>query len=452
MKLTIHYSRTQYVEIDMLETAKISELLTTFYVALEQHDPEKFSQLTQGSILLFSGTWLELDKTISEYGISSDDHIHVTSLYYTEEEPGPNPQDIPSEFVCTLTGSVFLEPMLLPTGETAEKEYLHAWVKSKAICPFNRQPIELETLKPNVELLKKLSRFTQAYSMFASVVSKLQYQPQDIQLEPHSTRGPANPTADDLLAMGVRPQPGNPFAVISLPLLADLMTNAPILTDLNVAFARYHAESIGYCVTVYTHLMVFYATVLGLRAFARGFSQPNNATISPFPSSGTSLPPRRRATVFQPSYMERTIIDLQAAQVTEELMREHWQPHATDSNSSWGMWHRAALLRVISYNFNSSLLIIIQALQEITQLNTHQLQVLWKFYNKGLRGSHLRAWQDHNQSNHFTSEHLCVLETLVRDCSMSVEDALNKIQGVSGEGALQVMDQERSARGYYTNS
>lgn len=43
MKLYIHYSRTQFVEIEIIETAKISDLVAAFTLALEAQAPEQIA-------------------------------------------------------------------------------------------------------------------------------------------------------------------------------------------------------------------------------------------------------------------------------------------------------------------------------------------------------------------------------------------------------------------------
>ena len=144
---------------------------------------------------------------------------------------------IPSEFVCELTGYVFLDPMRLPTGETAEKEYLNAWINDKGICPFNRQPLALKELQPNTGLIEKRQRFLQAYPMFATLIAESQYQHRDINMPPQSVSGRTNPSADDLLAMGIGNHIGTSFPFIPRmqgfrPLLADLL----LATDLSLNF------------------------------------------------------------------------------------------------------------------------------------------------------------------------------------------------------------------------
>lgn len=75
-----------------------------------------------------------------------------------------------------------------------------------------------------------------------------------------------------------------------------------------------------------------------------------------------------------------------------------------------------------------------------------QIQSLKTLYVKGLRGAHLRAWQDQNQTNDFTLSHFIALQKLVIDCEVSCEDALTRIYRLSGEEALHVVRETRAGQ------
>ncbi|KAM5565133.1 putative E3 ubiquitin-protein ligase LIN-1 [Rosa sericea] len=64
----------------------------------------------------------------------------------------------PKDFVCPITGQIFIDPVTLETGQTYERKAIQEWLKrGNTTCPITRQPISTTTQLPKTNyVLKRL--------------------------------------------------------------------------------------------------------------------------------------------------------------------------------------------------------------------------------------------------------------------------------------------------------
>lgn len=426
MKVKIHYSRTDFVEIEIESKETIASLFIAFCRALEQQNNNKLEYFTTNPIFIFEEKWLEPVQSIESYGIKDSDHIEVTALHFTQDDPRPTVKHIPNEFICQLTGAVFLEPMLLPKGETAEREFLQGWFTTQNLCPFNRNPLTWDEITPNAKLQEKLQRFIQTYPIFQILITDKQYKHGDSVVAPQAYNGPVNPTADDLLAIRVGGGVQVGFFRGLRPLLSDLISiqragerlSAQMLVfDLQMQIYRYNVALIN---------ASFLVTITAMSILiARQFTLSARQQISDTPDT----PAMSALSIFTQNANSEY-------RVREPLFVRHWQPHPNDQDRSWRAHHQSTLIHLVECG-----LTLVMALNEMTELNQFQLRVLKQFYTQGLSGSDLRNWRDHNNTNQFAIQHCWALDHSITDCYLSVDEAMEKIQGLSPQSAFELRQQ-----------
>lgn len=78
-----------------------------------------------------------------------------------------------------------------------------------------------------------------------------------------------------------------------------------------------------------------------------------------------------------------------------------------------------------------------KAIEELSQLNKHQANLLDTLYEDGLRGADLRAWQPPADERHghprFSKVHAEAVLTLVRDRDETPQQALRRINGLQSD-------------------
>ncbi|KAF5104327.1 hypothetical protein DV451_000706 [Geotrichum candidum] len=82
------------------------------------------------------------------------------SIRAREEEEDEEMGDIPDEFLDPLMYTLMKEPVILPSSKvTIDLSTIKSHLLSDAKDPFNRAPLKLEDVIPNVELKKKIQEF-----------------------------------------------------------------------------------------------------------------------------------------------------------------------------------------------------------------------------------------------------------------------------------------------------
>jgi hypothetical protein len=215
MKLQIKYSRTKLVEIEIDPSASLMELMQQVYKYDENahKDLINLHVYTTSTLLLFQNQWLEEDKHLSDYDIQPGQVIDLISLRFSAEAVGPEQHHIPDEFVCQLTGEVFYQPMLLPSGVSVEKQYIDKWLSEHTKCPFTGSPLNFSELIENHPLKEKLTRLTQKYTILSSIVAKSQYQNQSLPSQPRIS-WPIEPDASDRFAIAQAIHGNSPETII----------------------------------------------------------------------------------------------------------------------------------------------------------------------------------------------------------------------------------------------
>lgn len=77
-----------------------------------------------------------------------------------EEEEDLEMGDAPEEFLDPLMYTIMKDPVILPTSKvTIDRSTIKAHLLSDSTDPFNRSPLKLEEVIPNVELKEKILEF-----------------------------------------------------------------------------------------------------------------------------------------------------------------------------------------------------------------------------------------------------------------------------------------------------
>lgn len=63
----------------------------------------------------------------------------------------------PKDFVCPITGQIFIDPVTLETGQTYERKAIQEWMsRGNTTCPITRQPLSAASLPKTNYVLKRL--------------------------------------------------------------------------------------------------------------------------------------------------------------------------------------------------------------------------------------------------------------------------------------------------------
>ncbi|XP_048226938.1 putative E3 ubiquitin-protein ligase LIN-1 isoform X2 [Ricinus communis] len=78
----------------------------------------------------------------------------ISSCISDKSTPRSRP---PKDFVCPITGQLFIDPVTLETGQTYERKAIQEWLKrGNTTCPITRQPLSANSLPKTNYVLKRL--------------------------------------------------------------------------------------------------------------------------------------------------------------------------------------------------------------------------------------------------------------------------------------------------------
>ena len=66
---------------------------------------------------------------------------------------------VPDEFMCPITTSIMLDPVLASDGHTYERSAITEWLRVHATSPMTREPMNVQGLRPNHSLKSMIQRF-----------------------------------------------------------------------------------------------------------------------------------------------------------------------------------------------------------------------------------------------------------------------------------------------------
>ncbi|XP_002873884.2 putative U-box domain-containing protein 46 [Arabidopsis lyrata subsp. lyrata] len=72
-----------------------------------------------------------------------DEAIRILTCLRKVESKKPefdiSPVEVPKEFICTLSNTIMIEPVIIASGQTYEKRYITEWLKHERTCPKTKQ-------------------------------------------------------------------------------------------------------------------------------------------------------------------------------------------------------------------------------------------------------------------------------------------------------------------------
>lgn len=413
MKLSIKNLFGDKFILDVPATYTIRQVIAELYSKNINLHNQISSKIYENAVQLsLNGTKLGLEQALSDcrmdiLGTGEVSDIELTAI---QEIPGLDnlylldlqleAPEIPNELCCPLSTLIFRNPIVLPCGTVAEKGFVLQWVMEKNTCPFTRQALLPETVlqfEPDIELQKRVAVFLQQHQgkAYFNELEKLQYPEEMPEISAPSAAGLPIPRLRDR-------------AIGGHPVEAEAQAHFQIALDFDENWMR----------------------IVTPRRFFR-----SRARISPINHSGNEYIAR---------HIEETVIELRDHGVTEDLIIQHWQPnHITDG---WvgketliflikGTPPRAIVLdRPVNPLPENLRLQPIAALQEMSCLNSHGMTALYKLYERGLRGNHLRALH-----GHFKHGHEAALIHLVQEHNFSVNQALEQITGITEDAAWDIL-------------
>jgi len=66
---------------------------------------------------------------------------------------------IPEEYICPITQVTMVDPVIGSDGNTYDKSAITEWLRSHSTSPMTRQPMNIESLRPNFALRSMIERY-----------------------------------------------------------------------------------------------------------------------------------------------------------------------------------------------------------------------------------------------------------------------------------------------------
>ena len=67
--------------------------------------------------------------------------------------------DIPDEFKCPITLSIMKDPVIMPDGQTYEREAIANHLKTSPLSPITRKPLNMKDATPNYALKSMIEKY-----------------------------------------------------------------------------------------------------------------------------------------------------------------------------------------------------------------------------------------------------------------------------------------------------
>ncbi len=392
MTFKIIFSPLKSIAIDLDITISVHDLMKKLY-ALDEDKTNSFEEYSKLTLLVFEDQWIEDSNRLCDYANTDGGIIRLISLHDIDKT---NPmQYVTEEFFCQMSCLIFYKPIRIPTGYTFEDESLKKWLSTpqskaqldaqeqeqkKISCPYTRNKFLLSEIKDDIEIKDKFTRLIQRYPMLEDIIPSMQYIP-------------TNPLTEK----------------------TKLIEPRSAMTPSEIALFLVTPHS-----GIYGATLIVYSIIIGmhfaLRAFARGFG---------------------------------TTSELESYGINEAMINQFWTP--VHNNHRWSSVQNDAVIYLMTGNNllmhshgipslpSSFCLSPEEALKEISGLQTMTLFTLMRLRHRGLTGDQLRNWRNEQNNSYFTQIHLDVLIELIEKRNILPEEALNLIQGLSAENAMNLI-------------
>lgn len=82
----------------------------------------------------------------------------------SDSEPDLDPMadldvDAPAEYICPITMSIMKDPVIMPDGQTYEREAIQKALNANPISPITRQPMDMKDAKTNYALKSLIEKY-----------------------------------------------------------------------------------------------------------------------------------------------------------------------------------------------------------------------------------------------------------------------------------------------------
>jgi hypothetical protein len=88
----------------------------------------------------------DLFKTYLEY---------MTNQIKSQQKVLEKNQEVPQDYFCPISQDIMSDPVVTPNGTTCERASIETWLLTQSTCPFSREPLTKDQLRPN-RLIKNL--------------------------------------------------------------------------------------------------------------------------------------------------------------------------------------------------------------------------------------------------------------------------------------------------------
>ncbi|AED92539.1 ARM repeat superfamily protein [Arabidopsis thaliana] len=105
--------------------------------------------------ILNDGGGNDRDETEAFSGVvkAIDEAVRILTCLRKVESKIPesdiSPVEVPKEFICTLSNTIMIEPVIIASGQTYEKRYITEWLKHERTCPKTKQVLSHRLWIPN---------------------------------------------------------------------------------------------------------------------------------------------------------------------------------------------------------------------------------------------------------------------------------------------------------------
>lgn len=89
----------------------------------------------------------------------------MTTIQHQTHQVGGAEEPVPDEFLCPISRHLMIDPVVLSSGMTYEREAIQQWIMTSSSCPLTRKNVEFTQLRPNTALKTAIDAWLEQRSL-----------------------------------------------------------------------------------------------------------------------------------------------------------------------------------------------------------------------------------------------------------------------------------------------
>lgn len=91
-------------------------------------------------------------KEVKDVKLLVDDSVDGFSDVHVDQSEIESNSGVPHAFLCPITQEIMIDPVIIETGQTYERQFIEEWLKTKSTCPITNVELKSKSWIPNYSL------------------------------------------------------------------------------------------------------------------------------------------------------------------------------------------------------------------------------------------------------------------------------------------------------------